>query len=166
MITNLIIGMDYYHCSFVDSLYFSQNILRMIKSKRMGWAWHVESMGVMKNPQKVLSENLKGRDHLEDRGIDGRIILKWILQKSGVRVWGHRLEYWSSQRCFLSCNRHVVILNHTKNHYTKVLYFPKVFSHTSQHVLIASGASVDPTSQVCSSAMLVSPIVENWQVRF
>jgi hypothetical protein len=27
------------------------------------------------------SENLKGRNYLEDRGIDGRIILEWILGK-------------------------------------------------------------------------------------
>jgi hypothetical protein len=29
------------------------------------------------------SENLKGRDHLEDLGIDGRIISEWILEKKG-----------------------------------------------------------------------------------
>jgi hypothetical protein len=27
------------------------------------------------------SENLKGRDHSEDLGVDGRIILEWILGK-------------------------------------------------------------------------------------
>jgi hypothetical protein len=27
------------------------------------------------------SENLKGRDHLEDLGIDEKIILEWILGK-------------------------------------------------------------------------------------
>jgi len=28
-----------------------------------------------------LSENLKGRDYLEDIGVDGKIILEWILGK-------------------------------------------------------------------------------------
>jgi len=32
---------------------------------------------------KFLSENLKGRDHSEDLGVDRRIILDWILQKYG-----------------------------------------------------------------------------------
>jgi hypothetical protein len=32
-------------------------------------------------------ENLKERDLLEDLGIDGRIILNWILGKQGKRVW-------------------------------------------------------------------------------
>jgi hypothetical protein len=26
-------------------------------------------------------ENLKGRDHLQDKGIDGKIVSKWILKK-------------------------------------------------------------------------------------
>jgi hypothetical protein len=32
-------------------------------------------------------ENLKGRGYLENLHIDGRILLKLILQKYGVRVW-------------------------------------------------------------------------------
>jgi len=35
---------------------------------------------------KFCSENLKGRDHLEDKGVDGRIILGWILSKWGEKV--------------------------------------------------------------------------------
>jgi len=32
-------------------------------------------------------KNLMGRDHLEDIGIDGRVILEWILLKYSGRVW-------------------------------------------------------------------------------
>jgi hypothetical protein len=32
-------------------------------------------------------ECLKGRDYSEDRGVNVRIILKWILGKYGVRMW-------------------------------------------------------------------------------
>jgi hypothetical protein len=31
--------------------------------------------------------NLRERDHLEDRGVDGRIILSWIFRKWDVGVW-------------------------------------------------------------------------------
>jgi hypothetical protein len=47
-----------------------------------------------------------------------------------------------------------------------MLYFSKIYNHTSLYDPIASGASDDPTSQVCSSAMLVLPIVVHLKVRF
>jgi hypothetical protein len=36
---------------------------------------------------KFWSENLNGRDHLEDLAVDGKIILEWILKKQVGRVW-------------------------------------------------------------------------------
>jgi hypothetical protein len=36
---------------------------------------------------KFWSGNLKGGDHAEDLGVDGRVILKWILRERGGRVW-------------------------------------------------------------------------------
>jgi hypothetical protein len=34
-----------------------------------------------------LLENLKGRDHSEDLGVNGRIIFECILGKQGGKVW-------------------------------------------------------------------------------
>jgi hypothetical protein len=34
-----------------------------------------------------LLENLTGRNHVEDLGVDGKIILNWILGKKPGRVW-------------------------------------------------------------------------------
>jgi hypothetical protein len=36
---------------------------------------------------KFWSGNLKGRDYSEDLGIDGKIILEWILRKLEGKVW-------------------------------------------------------------------------------
>jgi len=36
---------------------------------------------------QILSENLKEKEHSEDVGIDGKIILEWILGKWSGEVW-------------------------------------------------------------------------------
>jgi hypothetical protein len=37
--------------------------------------------------KKFWSVDVKGRDHLEDLGVDETVILKWILRKYGGKVW-------------------------------------------------------------------------------
>jgi hypothetical protein len=49
---------------------------------------------------KVWMENAKGRDHTEDLGVDGKIILEWMLGKQWVGVdWIHltqrRDQWWA-----------------------------------------------------------------------
>jgi hypothetical protein len=67
------------HREELNYLYFSPNIVQVSKSRRRRWAVHVARMG------KRCGEP-EGRDHLEDLGIDGRIILKWICMKWDVRA--------------------------------------------------------------------------------
>jgi hypothetical protein len=67
-------------------MYGSQNIIRVNK-QRMRWEGHVASMGETRNAYKVLVRKQKGRDHVEELGVDGRIILKCILGKQVGNVW-------------------------------------------------------------------------------
>jgi len=62
-------------------LYFSHNTVRVIKSRRMRWAGHVARMEREEVYTGFWWGNLKERDHLEDQGVDGRIILRWIFRK-------------------------------------------------------------------------------------
>jgi hypothetical protein len=49
--------------------------------------WNVRSFYRAGSVKTILwVENLKGKDHLEDEGIDGNIILDWSLEKYGRRV--------------------------------------------------------------------------------
>ena len=57
------------------------NIVRMIKSRRMRWAGHVARMGERIGVCRGLLGKLRERDHLENAGVDGRIILRWMFRK-------------------------------------------------------------------------------------
>jgi hypothetical protein len=50
-------------------MYASQNIIRVITSRRMRWDGHIARMIEMRRAYKIF--NLKGRDHSEDIGVDG-----------------------------------------------------------------------------------------------
>jgi hypothetical protein len=72
------------HNEELHDLYSSSNIIRMINSRGIGWAKHVARM---REKRGLGGENLRERYHLEDLGVDGRIILNWI-QDVG---WEHAL---------------------------------------------------------------------------
>jgi hypothetical protein len=63
------------------SLYCSPNIIRASKSRRMSWAVHVARVGEMRHAYRLLGGNLRERNHLEDPGVDGMKMLKWIFRK-------------------------------------------------------------------------------------
>jgi len=57
----------------------------------MRWAGHVGGMGERRGVYRVLVGNLRERNHLEDPGLDGRIVLRWIF-----RQWGHGFDRYGS----------------------------------------------------------------------
>ena len=73
----------------LNDLYCSPNIVRVKKSRKMRWARHVARIGDRRGVFRVLVGNLRERDHLEDPGVDARIIFRWIFRKWEV---GHGLD--------------------------------------------------------------------------
>jgi hypothetical protein len=71
------------------SINSSPNIIRVIKTRRLRWVGHVARMRERRGAYRALVGNLRGGDHLEDSGVDGRIILKWIFERLGG---GHGLD--------------------------------------------------------------------------
>jgi len=55
----------------------------VIKSRRIGWVGQVAHMGNRRGAYRILVGRPEGRDQLEDPGIDGGMILKWIFKKWG-----------------------------------------------------------------------------------
>ena len=67
------------HNEELNNLYCSPNIFRVIKWRRMRWAGHVARIGEGRGVYRVLVGIPEGKRPLGRTGVDGRIILRWIL---------------------------------------------------------------------------------------
>jgi len=72
----------------------SPNLIRVIKSRRMRWAGHVARMGTGEVLIRFWWGDLRERNHLEDLGVDGRIILKCTFNKCDVEAWTRFIWLW------------------------------------------------------------------------
>jgi hypothetical protein len=71
----------------LHDMYFSPNIVQVIKLRRVRWAGQVAYMGEKRGYTAFWLRNLRERDHLEDPGVSGRITLRWIFRKRNVGAW-------------------------------------------------------------------------------
>jgi hypothetical protein len=71
-----------WHNEELHNLYSSPTVITVIKSGRLMWAWHVACLGGMRSACRILVRKPKGRGHLGNMGIDGRIIHLWGCIKS------------------------------------------------------------------------------------
>ena len=75
------------HNEELTDLYSSPNIIRVMKSSRIRWAGHVNCNGRGEVHTGFWCRNLRERCHLEDPGVDRRIILSSIFGKWDVGAW-------------------------------------------------------------------------------
>ena len=75
------------HNEELNDLYSSPNIVRVIKSRRMGWTGHEAGMGEERGCIGSCWGNRKEGDHWGDLGVDGWIILGWISRRWDVGIW-------------------------------------------------------------------------------
>jgi len=75
------------HNEELNDLYFSPNIVRVIKSRRMRWAGHVARMVEERGSIGSCWGNRREGDQWRYLGVDGWIILGWISRRCGVSLW-------------------------------------------------------------------------------
>jgi len=69
----------------------------------MRWAGHAAYMGERRDAYRVLVGKPEEREHSEDRGVDGRIILKWIYKTwDGGMDWTDLAQERSSWRAVVN----------------------------------------------------------------
>jgi hypothetical protein len=70
-----------YNNEELHNFYASPVIIVVIKSRKIRWAGHVERMGEMRSACKILFGKPEGKYRSGDLGVDGKIIVEWILGK-------------------------------------------------------------------------------------
>ena len=75
------------HNEELNDLHSPPNIGRVIKSRRMSWTGHVARMGREEVYTGFWCGSLRERDHLEDPGVDGRMIFRRIFRHWDVGSW-------------------------------------------------------------------------------
>ena len=83
-------------------LYSSLSIIRVIKSRIMRYRGPAGCMGGRSDAYRGWAGRSGGKSHLEDIGVDGRIILKWPLQNVGWggMDWSHLAQNRERWRAF------------------------------------------------------------------
>jgi len=74
------------HNEELHNCYASPNFISVIKLRRLRWTRNVARMMEM-NGYNILVGKPEGKNHSEDIGVDGTILLKWILGKSFEKLW-------------------------------------------------------------------------------
>jgi len=67
-------------------LYFSSDIIRVIKLRRIRWTRHIAHVGNMKNAHEFFVRNSEERDVCQGLDVFERITLKWVAEDCGVIV--------------------------------------------------------------------------------
>ena len=75
------------HNEELNDLYSSPNVVRVIKSKTMGWAGHVARMGEEKGVLGSWWGDRREGDHWRDLGVDDGIILGRIFRRWDMGIW-------------------------------------------------------------------------------
>jgi hypothetical protein len=79
------------HNEELHILYYSPNIIRQIKSRRMRWAGHVARMGQERNVYNVLVGKSEGKRPFRKPRLDEMMESEWILRRLAGGAWiGYR----------------------------------------------------------------------------
>jgi protein tyrosine phosphatase len=72
------------HNKELHNLYTSLTVFGVIKSRRMKRMVHVTRFRQMRIAYKILVGKTEGKNFMENRSVDGIIILEWIIRKYKV----------------------------------------------------------------------------------